>query len=72
MFYKLLCELDSDFNSRFDIWAVALDFVEGRDGNYKYIELDISEEEYEEFKSELIEARNKINDINFWRELLKK
>ncbi len=72
MFYKLLCELDSDFNSRFDIWAVALDFVEGRDGDYKYIELDISEEEYEEFKNEMIGAREKIRNVEFWRELLKK
>ncbi len=72
LFYKLLCELDSDFNSRFDIWAVALDFVEGRDGHYKYIELDISDEEYNDFKSEMIEARNKIRDVEFWRGVLGK
>ena len=72
MFYKLLCELDDEFNSRFDIWTVALDFVEGRDGDYKYIELEISNEEYEDFKNELLEAREKISNIDFWRKLLKR
>jgi len=46
--------------------------VEGRDGEYKYIELDVSEEEYEEFKSEIIGAREKIRDVDFWRGLLGK
>ncbi len=72
MFYKLLCEQDEDFNSRFNIWAVALDFVEGKDWNYKYIELDISDEEYENFKEELVEAREKISNIEFWKDILNK
>ena len=72
LFYKLLCDVDFEFNSKFDIWAVALDFVEGRDGDYKYIELEITSEEYEEFKKEIVDARRKISDIKFWKELLKK
>lgn len=72
IFYKLLCELDDEFNNNFDIWAVALDFVEGKDWNYKYVELDITNEEYEEFKQELLESREKISDIEFWKTLLTK
>jgi len=34
--------------------------------------VEYDSEEYEVFKNELIEARNKITDINFWKELLKK
>jgi len=72
MFYKLLCDMDDDFNSKFDIWAVALDFVEGRDLDYKYIELEVTDEEYKFFKEELTNARKQITDINFWKELLNK
>ena len=72
VFYKLLCELDDDFNSNFEIWSVALDFVEWKDWNYKYIELEITDEEYKEFKEELLSARNKIINIEFWKKLLNK
>lgn len=71
MFYKLLCELDFEFKSKFEIWALALDFVEGRDWVYKYIEIDYTPEEFEEFKNELKEARKKIINIDFWKNLLK-
>lgn len=70
MFYKLLCESDTDFDSKFEIWALALDFVEWRNGEYKYIEVSYSSEEYEDFKSEIIEARKKISSIDFWKEVL--
>jgi len=72
LFYKLLCEVDSEFNSKFEIWTVALDFVEGRDWDYKYIELEITTEEYEFFKEEIRQSWAQINDINFWKELLNK
>lgn len=72
MFYKLLCEVDFEFNSKFSVWSLALDFVEGKDWVYKYVEVDYSDEEYNEFKEELKDAWNKINDIEFWREVLLK
>ncbi|NVP17392.1 ATP-dependent helicase [Candidatus Gracilibacteria bacterium] len=72
MFYKLLCEVDFEFNSKFSVGSLALDFVEGKDGVYKYVEVDYSDEEYNEFKDELKDAWNKINDIEFWREVLTK
>ncbi len=72
MFYRLLCELDHEFAAKFDVWWVAIDFVEWKDWNYKYIELEISDEEYQEFKEELKQARKDINCETFWKELLKK
>jgi hypothetical protein len=36
------------------------------------VELDITNEEYEEFKQELLESREKISDIEFWKTLLTK
>lgn len=70
MFYKLLCELDYEFSSKYDIWSLALDFVEWKEGNYKYIEVDYTSEDYEYFKEELVQSWAKMTDINFWKELL--
>ncbi len=72
MFYKLLCEVDFEFNSKFDVWSLALDFVEGKDWVYKYIEVDYSDEDYTEFKEELKKAWADIINIDFWREVLLK
>ena len=72
MFYKLLCEVDFEFNSKFDVWSLALDFVEGKDWVYKYIEVDYSDEDYTEFKEELKKAWADITNIDFWREVLLK
>jgi len=71
LFYKLLCELDNEFNSKYDIWSLALDFVEGKEGEYKYIEIPYTMEEYEDFKKELLDAWKKISNIEFWKEILK-
>gem|GEM_PF-1190087 len=70
MFYKLLCQLDSEFSSKYEIGSLALDFVEGRDGEYKYIEVPYTPEEFEDFKKELLEAWKQISDISFWKQIL--
>ena len=72
MFYKLLCEMDKEFNSKYEVWNLAIDFVEWKDSKYKYLEVEYTPEEYEEFKNELKNAWEKISDINFWKDLLKK
>lgn len=72
MFYKLLTDLDVDFTSKYYVRWLAIDFVEWRDWVYKLVELDYTEEEYEYFKNELIDARSKISNIEFWREILGK
>ncbi len=70
MFYKLLCELDSDFIAKFDIWSYIIDFVEWKDWKYKSVEIKISDEEYSDFKLEILDIWNKINDMDFWRDTL--
>ena len=72
LFYKLLCENDTEFQSKFDIGSLNIDFVEWKDWVYKNIDVDYTSEEYEVFKTELVESWNKIKDINFWKELLEK
>lgn len=70
MFYKLLTELDNEFNSLFEVSWLALDFVEGRDWDYRFVNVWYTSEEFNEFKNELIDAWSKINDLEFWRGLL--
>lgn len=70
MFYKLLCELDSDFISKYNVSWLALDFVEWKDGEYKIVKLDYDNSDFEYFKNELIDSWNKINDLDFWKDIL--
>jgi hypothetical protein len=72
LFYKLLCETDFEFSSKFDVGNLAIDFVEWKDGIYKQVEVDYNSEEYEDFKKELREAWKKINDMEFWKNILNK
>ena len=70
LFYKLLCDNDIEF--KYHIHSLAIDFVEWKDWNYKYIPVDYTNEEYEEFKILLTDSYNKMNDIDFWKKLLQK
>lgn len=70
MFYKLLCENDVEFMNTFEIGSLALDFVEWKNGNYKFVEVEVSDEEFEDFKNQLTQAWANISDVNYWRELL--
>ena len=72
LFYKLLCDNDVEFSSTLDIWSLAIDFVEWKDWNYKYIDVDYNSEDYEQFKEELRDSWKKINDIDFWKQVLSK
>lgn len=72
LFYKLLCELDKEFSSKFDITSMWLDFVEWKNDEYKIVEVDFSNEDYQEFKELVKDTRSKISDINFWKEFLLK
>ncbi len=70
LFYKLLCELDREFSSKFDITSMWLDFVEWKNNEYKIVEVDFSNEDYQEFKDLVKETRSKISNIDFWKEFL--
>ncbi len=72
LFYKLLCESDTEFVSKFEVWDLVIDFVEWKDWVYKKVIVEYSSEEYEDFKKELIDSWNKIKDIQFWKSILKK
>jgi hypothetical protein len=70
LFYKLLCEVDSEFSSKFDVVSLAIDFVEWKDWVYKLVNVEFSDEEYDDFKNVVKEVWAKINDLEFWRKLL--
>lgn len=70
LFYKLLCELDREFSSKYDITSMWLDFAEWKNDEYKITEVPFTSEEFEEFKVLVKETRSKISDINFWKEFL--
>ncbi len=71
LFYKLMCELDKDFNSNYGEIKLAIDFVEWKDWNYRFLEVDYTKEDYEEFKNIVENTWKQINNINFWKNLLK-
>ncbi len=70
LFYKLLCELDREFSSKYDIVSMWLDFVEWKNDDYKIVEVAFSDEEYDEFKELLKATWEKISSLDFWREYL--
>ncbi|MFA5917251.1 MAG: ATP-dependent DNA helicase [Candidatus Gracilibacteria bacterium] len=70
LFYQLLCELDREFSSKYDIVSTGLDFVEGKNDEYKIVNIEFTKEESDEFKELVKETRGKISDINFWKEFL--
>ncbi|RKW20744.1 ATP-dependent helicase [Candidatus Gracilibacteria bacterium] len=72
LFYKLLCEMDYETNSKYEVCALAIDFVEGRDGNYKYVEVDFSDEDFSNFKQLIKDSWEKISNMDYWREVLEK
>lgn len=72
LFYKLMFELDFSLSSKYQISSLALDFVEWREWIYKFIEVDYENEDLENLKLEILDSWKKINDLDFWREKLKK
>ena len=71
LFYKLLAENDREFSSKYNIRELALDFVEGKNWEYKYVAVDYTLEDYEEFKELVKDSWEKINSLEFWEEMLK-
>ena len=71
LFYKLLAENDSEFSSKYNITELALDFVEGKNWEYKYLAINFDKDDYEEFKKLIKDSWGKINNLEFWEEILK-
>ena len=72
LFYKLLAENDSEFSAQFNISELALDFVEWKNWEYKYVWIIADEEDYTEFKDLVTDSWEKINSLEYWEEVLKK
>jgi len=71
LFYKLLAENDPEFSSKFNVVELALDFVEWKNWEYKYVPVSIKPWDYEEFKELVKDSWEKINSLEFWEEVLK-
>ncbi len=71
LFYKLLAENDSEFSSKFNVTELALDFVEWKNWEYKYVAIIPENDDYEEFKDLVKDSWEKINSLEFWEEVLK-
>ena len=71
LFYKLLAENDPEFNLKFNVVALALDFVEWKKWEYKYVAIIPEDDDYEEFKNLVKDSWEKINSLEFWEEVLR-
>jgi hypothetical protein len=70
LFYKLLCELDTSLSSHYEVTDLMIDFVEGRNGEYKQLLVPFEPQEFEDFKILLADSREKIKSIEYWKEIL--
>ncbi|MDD4151612.1 MAG: ATP-dependent DNA helicase [Candidatus Gracilibacteria bacterium] len=70
LFYDLMASLDREFIAKHEIGGLAIDFVEGKDGNYRFIDIPYTREDLENLKEIIKDSRNKICDLEFWRELV--
>lgn len=70
LFYDLMGSLDREFIAKHEIWGLAIDFVEGKDGNYRFIDIPYTPEDLENLKEIIKDSRNKINNLEFWREVV--
>ncbi|MCH2188608.1 ATP-dependent helicase [Candidatus Gracilibacteria bacterium] len=72
MFYKLLCEHDRELSAQYTPVEFALDFVEGKNGDYQYQVIDIDPKDYKNFKILIQESWEQMKSIEFWKETLGK
>ncbi len=69
LFYKLLLSLDGEYQSS-EIEALVIDFVEGKEGIYRWVEFEYTSEDEEELKNEIHSAWQKMHDREFWKTIL--
>nr|MDQ1433180.1 hypothetical protein [Patescibacteria group bacterium] len=43
---------------------------EGKDGNYRFLDIPYTPEDLENLKEIIKDSRNKINNLEFWREVV--
>jgi len=72
IFYKIMFDLDRKLSYEFEAANLAIEFVEGKEGKYSFVDVDFTTEDIKKVKEEICEAWGKINDMEFWRNLLKR
>ena len=72
LFYKIMFDLDAELMKKYEVSDLAIEFVEGKDGKYAHIAVDYTPEDVEGVKALIAEVWGKMNDMEFWRNLLKK
>jgi len=69
-FYRIMCDADSHIRDHYQVAAAGIEFVEGKDGSYETIYLDITQEHIDQTKAEIRDMWEKINSPDFWRGIL--
>ena len=72
LFYRLLFENDHELSNQYSLEKLELDFCEWKKWKYKRLEVEFSQEEYEDFKKLVQNTYTQMTDINFWKEYLGK
>ncbi len=72
LFYKLLFENDHELSSQYTLEKLELDFCEWKKWKYKRVEVEFSQEEYDNFKTLVQDTYKQMTDINFWKKYLGK
>lgn len=71
IFYKIMFDLDKDLSKKYNVSWLALEFVEWKDGKYPFVLADFYQEDIQKVQEEIKDCWQKINDIEFWKEILK-
>jgi RecB family exonuclease len=72
LFYKIMFDRDTELSRKYEVSDLAIEFVEWKDGKYAYISVDYTPEDIERVENEIREVWSKMNDMEFWRSLLRK
>ncbi|EKE27500.1 MAG: hypothetical protein ACD_3C00198G0014 [uncultured bacterium (gcode 4)] len=70
IFYKIMFDLDNSLSSKYNASSLAIEFVEGKDGRYPFVNIEWTQEDVERVKDEIRDAWKKINDLEFWRGII--
>ncbi len=63
VFYKILCDLDSKF--KYNMVLGELDFVQGKDGKYKKVQVSFTNEDIQKLKETIQDVHRKIMNLEF-------
>lgn len=69
LFYKILCENSKAF-WKYKVWTLWIDFVADKDWKNLLLELNVTQDEIDNFIYELTNSYKNMKDINFWKTLI--